>query len=77
MANITINDIKTSNTMSTSELEKTKGGNYFNYWNFMYRNVFNPYTQPFGYGIQQQTFSRARSWDQHNQNWMKSFSAGW
>ena len=70
MANITINDIKTSTIKSSSEMEQSKGGWY---WGFLYQNVFNPYTQPFGYAIQQQTFNTARIYDSMNRSWLNNF----
>lgn len=61
MATITLNDIEQNDTLSNAQLADTKGG-----W-FFYYNVFNPYLNPFGWGMQNSWMARGQAFDnQHN-----------
>ena len=61
MATITWNDIEQNDTLASDKLADAKGG-----W-FFYYNVFNPYMNPFGWGMQNSWISRGQSFDaQHN-----------
>ena len=72
MANITINDIKSSNKMSASELEQSKGGFFYNY-NWLYRPVVSYFQNPFVASLQSTWISRGQTYSAMNQQWLNNF----
>lgn len=60
MAQIILNDIEQNDTLNRATMAQAKGG-------WFYYNVFNPYLNPFGWGMQNSWINRSMSFDrQHN-----------
>lgn len=66
MSHITLKDLEDVRTLRSDELSNTRGGFFFTPWYMNFRNVFNPYLNPYGFAIQQQTFQTQNMWADYN-----------